>query len=198
MATILWPNIYLQSHINMVSNIGCSVMLLHITFMVLRFTLPQNVIVLPRQTRLNGLFCGLQKSWIEEMLPVTISSHLMVLQWNWRKNRKKLPPLFLGMKGKLFRVCNHSLDSALASDVKKKRPFLVLLSTIHKKNQMNENDVQKKLKIIDSYNSTKFDVCIWVGTYPRKYKLNWCNMIDISELNAFVVFINLNPLRNHT
>lgn len=79
---------------------------------------------------------------------------------------------------------------------------MTLLSTYHQNFAIDSNDPEKKPEIIKFYNHTKGGVDILdqlVGTYRCKRKVNrwpvaiFCNMLDISAVNAFKIFIALNP-----
>lgn len=125
-----------------------------------------------------------------------------------RKNRKEIPPVLLDMKKKAplhseF-VFNHSLPATMVSYTQKKNKFVTLLSTLHFKKQVAADGL-KKPEIITFYNSTKGGVDTLdklVGTYPCRRKVNrwpvavFCNMLDISAYNAFVIFTELNPAWN--
>lgn len=126
-----------------------------------------------------------------------------------RKNRKEIPPLLLQMKNKPVYhsefVFDHDLRSTLVSNVPKKNRFVTLFSTLHDQKSV-ANDEQKKPEIIRFYNATKGGVDSLdklVGTYRCKRKVNrwplalFCNILDTSAYNSFVIFIHLNADRKY-
>lgn len=95
----------------------------------------------------------------------------------------------------------------MVSYVTKRHRFVTLLSTMHTRKKINVADAKKKPEIIEFYNKTKCGVDIMdemVGTYRCKRKVNrwpvavFCNMLDISALNAYIIYIELNPNWNYT
>lgn len=126
-----------------------------------------------------------------------------------RKNRKEIPPLLLQMKNKPVYhsefVFDHDLRSTMVSYVPKKNRFVTLFSTLHDQKSV-ANDEQKKPEIIRFYNATKGGVDSLdklVGTYRCKRKVNrwplalFCNILDTSAYNSFVIFIHLNADWKH-
>lgn len=122
-----------------------------------------------------------------------------------RKNRKELPPQLVNMKKKPVHhsefAFDHRLKATLVSYVPKKNRFVTLLSTLHKTDAVAD-DAKRKPEIITYYNETKCGVDVldqMVGTYRCKRKVNrwpvalFCNMLDVSGVNAFVLFTSLNP-----
>lgn len=130
----------------------------------------------------------------------------MTLVGTIRKNRKEIPPILLNMKkkpvGHTEFVFEHNLGACMLSYVPKKRRFVSLLSTYHSSVHIDAMDPQRKPDIIKFYNQTKGGVDTLdklVGTYRCKRKVNrwpvalFCNMLDVSASNAFVIFTSLNP-----
>lgn len=82
--------------------------------------------------------------------------------------------------------------------------FLSLLSTYHKKLEIDSTQ-KRKPNILTFYNETKCGVDTMdqiIGTYRCKRKVNrwpmalFCDILDISAYNAFVIFISIFPLWN--
>ncbi|XP_037911881.1 piggyBac transposable element-derived protein 4-like [Hermetia illucens] len=91
-------------------------------------------------------------------------------------------------------------NNTMISYVPKKNRFVTLFSTLHDQKSV-ANDEQKKPEIIRFYNATKGGVDSLdklVGTYRCKRKVNrwplalFCNILDTSAYNSFVIFIHLN------
>lgn len=83
----------------------------------------------------------------------------------------------------------------------KKNKLVTVLSSFHHDNSTN-SDHKKLPEIIDYYNRTKTGVDLMdklVGSYTVRRKSNrwpytvFCNMIDISGINAFVLWTKCNP-----
>ena len=84
----------------------------------------------------------------------------------------------------------------------KKNKVVTLLSTMHHQPTIDSTDAEKKPEVIVSYNSTKAGVDTMdrmVRNYSVKKKsrrwpmIIFYNMIDISALNAYIVYASLNP-----
>jgi hypothetical protein len=79
---------------------------------------------------------------------------------------------------------------------------VVLLSTEHYKAEIEDKDPQQKPVIITHYNDTKVGVytldCM-ISEYSRKRQTNrwpmelFMNMVDISAINAFVLWKSIHP-----
>lgn len=123
-----------------------------------------------------------------------------------RKNRKEIPPLMVDMKTKKAHhteaVFDHELRACMISYVPKPRRFVTLLSTYHSSVEIHHQEPEKKPEIIKFYNRTKGGVDVLdklVGTYRCKRKVNrwpmalFCNMLDISACNAFIIYTKMNP-----
>lgn len=122
-----------------------------------------------------------------------------------RKNRKEIPPVLSNMKKKPVLhsefVFDHRLRATMVSYVPKRNKFVILLSTLHTKKEIDSGNAHKP-EIIKFYNSTKGAVDIldeMVGSYRCKRKvLRWPlalfqNMLDISAVNALVLFLDVKP-----
>lgn len=127
-----------------------------------------------------------------------------------RKNRVEIPPIILDMKKKSeFHsqfVFDHKLKATMVSYVPKKGRFVCLLSTFVTDNTI-DNGKKKKPEIILRYNKEKGAVDTLdklVGTYRSKRKCQrwpmalFSNILDVSAVNAFIIFTELNPEWNTT
>lgn len=127
-----------------------------------------------------------------------------------RKNRKEIPPILLQMKNKPnFHsefVFEPNVRCTMVSYVPRKNRFVTLLSTMHTTKEVDDTTPALKPEIINFYNSTKGGVDTMdklVGTYRCKRKVErwplavFCNLLDISAVNAFVIFTSLNPTWNY-
>ena len=84
----------------------------------------------------------------------------------------------------------------------KKGKLVTLLSTMHDQPQIDSNTEKKKPKMILDYNSTKAgvdtaDQMARMYTVKRKSKrwplICFYNIIDISAINSYVIWLHLNP-----
>lgn len=168
------------------------------------------MIVLRLTDGLNGRNVTCDNFFTSHSLATELKKRQMTLVGTIRKNRKELPPVLIDMKRKPAEysefVFDHKLRGTLVSYVPKKNRFVTLLSTYHTKKQISEGD-KKKPDIIKFYNSTKGAVDTldeMVGTYRSKRKVwRWPlaffeNMLDISAVNALVIFLACNPYWEHT
>jgi len=120
-----------------------------------------------------------------------------------RKNKTTIPCILLDMKRRpLFtsRFC-FTADTSLVSYNPKKNKVVVLQSTMHM-NKYVSTDSERKPYIILDYNATKgavdtVDKMITSYSCKRKTKrwplVVFCNILDISVINAFVLFTNVYP-----
>lgn len=135
-----------------------------------------------------------------------LHNNRMTILGTIRKNRTEIPSVLLDMRQKPIYhtevVYEHKLQAVMLSYVPRRYRFVTLLSTYHNVVSINENSEQKKPNIIEDYNKTKSGVDTMdqmVATYTCKRKVNrwpmavFCNMLDVSALNAFVTFIALFP-----
>ena len=120
-----------------------------------------------------------------------------------RKSRTELPPILMPSKERELYSSIYAFrdDASLVSYVPKKKKAIILLSTFHKKIQ-NADDETKKPEIILHYNETKVGVDIMdqmVKNFTtRRATKRWTlalfeNFLDISALNSFVIWMQLNP-----
>lgn len=126
-----------------------------------------------------------------------------------RKNKAFLPLNAVNTKQKP--VCSsefffdHTNNITLVSYIPKKNRCVNLLSTLHHKIEIS-NDNQKKPEIIKFYNKTKCGVDVLdqlIGTYSCKRRTNrwpmvlFSNMLDISAYNGFVIWTEIYPSWNN-
>lgn len=84
----------------------------------------------------------------------------------------------------------------------KKNRFVTLLSTYHQHIRIDPNDPERKPNIIHFYNDTKGGVDVvdkLVAAFRCKRKINrwpvalFCNILDVSASNAFIIFNDIFP-----
>lgn len=139
-------------------------------------------------------------------LAMTLLRRKQTLVGTVRKNKLFLPPIILDLKKKpiFYSKFLFTEKATIVSYVPKKYKFTVLYSTLHHTPDVHE-DQQKKPDIIHFYNKTKAGVDALdqlVCNYTCKRKTNrwpvalFCNMLDISAYNSFVLWTKLNPSWN--
>lgn len=133
-----------------------------------------------------------------------LSQRKITLLGTVRKNRRELPAEFVTTKGRqeLSSIFAFSNDGMLVSYSPKRGKVVVLFSSMHNQPQIDASHPGKKPQIILDYNGTKggvdtADQMLRMYTTKRMTR-RWpmaifYNMIDISALNAFIVWISLNP-----
>jgi hypothetical protein len=121
-----------------------------------------------------------------------------------RNNRREVPKELREVKQKKLyeSVFAYTEDGVqIVSYKAKKNKNVCLLSSQHKSNKLSEGNKQKPETIL-YYNSTKGGVdCVdeRVGTYSVKYTSKrwhvpvWCNIIDLTCYNAFVLYTSTFP-----
>ncbi|XP_065364356.1 uncharacterized protein LOC135957517 isoform X1 [Calliphora vicina] len=120
-----------------------------------------------------------------------------------RKNKKSIPPKLLECKNvPLFQsTFAFTENTALVSYIDRKDNCVLLQSTMHVSNDV-ESDGKKLPKIMKYYNKTKGGadtVDKMLSCYSSKRKTNrwpmavFANMIDISALNAMIIFKDVKP-----
>lgn len=162
-------------------------------------------VVLTLTEDLNGRNVTCDNFFTSYSLATELKKRQMTVVGTIRKNREELPPVSIRMKSKpplhSEFVFDHKLRATIVSYVPKKNRFVTLLSTMHTRKEVDGGE-KKKPEIINYYNATKGAVDTldeMVGTYRCKRKvLRWPlavfeNMLDISAVNALVIFLHLNP-----
>lgn len=120
-----------------------------------------------------------------------------------RKNKRSIPPKLLQCKKVPLYSSTFAFteDTTLVSYVSRKNKCTLLQSTMHNTPDIG-TDTKKLPAIVAYYNRTKGGVDTidkMLGTYSCKRKSNrwpmavFSNIIDISALNAFVVYNEINP-----
>lgn len=141
-------------------------------------------------------------------LAVELKKRRLTLLGTVRKNKKFLPPYIIDMKGQppttsRF-VFDHNLNATIVSYVPKKNRLVLLMSTLHHDKKISDKEHKKPEMILD-YNKTKCGVDTLdqlIGTYTCKRKVNrwpvavFCNMLDVSACNAYVIFKEIIPKWN--
>lgn len=135
-----------------------------------------------------------------------LNKNRMTILGTIRKNRTEIPSVLVDMRQKPIYstevVYEYKLQAVMLSYVPRRYRFVTLLSTYHNVVSINEQDEKKKPNLIEDYNKTKSGVDTMdqmVATYTCKRKINrwpmavFCNMLDVSALNAFVTFVSLFP-----
>ncbi|GAV00940.1 hypothetical protein RvY_11722 [Ramazzottius varieornatus] len=121
-----------------------------------------------------------------------------------RKNRKEIPSAFLPSKSRaaFSSYFGHKPDFTLVSYAPKKGKAVVLLSSRHFSQEADEESPEEKPEIVTHYNRTKAEVDILDqlnGNYSvRRKTCRWpmalfYDIVDISALNSYVVWTELNP-----
>lgn len=119
-----------------------------------------------------------------------------------RKNKTSIPSEILQTKGRERYSSTFAFtdDATLVSYIPKKNKCVVLQSTLHKDEKIDQS-LQRKPEIINDYNKTKGAVDTldkMVATYTTKRKTNrwpvvvFSNILDISAYNAFVLYCKIN------
>lgn len=133
-----------------------------------------------------------------------LSKKQMTLLGTIRKNRTELPPEFVTVKGRevLSSLFAFRDDATLVSYCPKKGKVVTLLSSMHTQPEVNETRPDKKPLMITDYNATKggvdtADQMLRIYSTKRMTR-RWpmavfYNMLDISAMNAFLVWISLYP-----
>ena len=119
-----------------------------------------------------------------------------------RKNKKEIPEKLLHIKGRepFSSIFAFQKSASIVSYCPKKGKNVILLSSMHFQSEIDNSEKKKPLKILD-YNSTKsgvdtMDQMVMNYTTKRKTKrwpiVIFYNMLDISALNAFIIWNHLN------
>lgn len=119
-----------------------------------------------------------------------------------RKNKPSLPPELLQTKNKAVHSSSYAFtnDTMVVSHIPKKNKCVVLQSTYHLEQKVDPES--KKPQVILDYNSTKGAVDTldkMISCYTCKRKTNrwpvivFTNVLDISAVNAYVLFTKANP-----
>jgi hypothetical protein len=120
-----------------------------------------------------------------------------------RKNRGELPAALTEVKGReeFSSLFAFQAGETLVSYCPKKGKVVVLLSTMHFQPEVTQTEEKKPLMILD-YNTTKAGVDVMdqmVRTYTTKRMTRrwpmviFYNMLDVSALNAFIIWMHLKP-----
>nr|XP_033472352.1 piggyBac transposable element-derived protein 4-like [Epinephelus lanceolatus]XP_033472354.1 piggyBac transposable element-derived protein 4-like [Epinephelus lanceolatus] len=130
----------------------------------------------------------------------------MTLVGTLRKNKPELPPQLLQtrLREPLSSVFAFTRTQTAVSYVPKRGRNVLLLSTKHREPAVEEGP-KKKPKIVTDYNHCKGAVDNLdkvVGTYSsRRRSCRWpqtlfCNILDVSSYNAFILFVAVDPSWN--
>ena len=121
-----------------------------------------------------------------------------------RKNRVELPPEFVTAKGReaLSSKFAFTKDAMIVSYCPKKSKIVVLMSSMHDQGEIDDSHPKKKPRMILEYNLTKGGVDTsdqMLRNYScKRMTRRWpiaifANMLDISALNAYIIWMLLNP-----
>ena len=120
-----------------------------------------------------------------------------------RKNRKELPAEFVSTKDRkeFTTLYGFQKEAMIASYCPKKGMMVTLLSTMHLDKGTESPGMEKKPEVITYYNAKKggvdtMDQMVRWFTTKRKTR-KFYNKLDISALNAFIVWMSLNK-ENYT
>ena len=131
----------------------------------------------------------------------------MTLLGTVRKNRSELPPELVTVTGRqvMSTMFAYHKDATIASYCPKKGRVVILMSSLHSRGEVDVNNPKKKPAMILEYNATKGGVDTadkMLRTYSTKRMTRrwpvavFSNMLDISALDAYIVWILLNPQWN--
>lgn len=120
-----------------------------------------------------------------------------------RKNKGELPNEFIATKGRATESTMFGFqdDTMIVSYCPKKGRVVTLLSTLHNQKEIDEGE-KNKPAVIKTYNETKAGVDKadqMARNYSVKRKTRrwpmavFSNMVDISALNAFIIYLQLFP-----
>lgn len=121
-----------------------------------------------------------------------------------RRNRKELPSEFVTVKDRevYSTLFGFQDDSMIVSYCPKKGKIVTLLSTMHSEPDIDHSNEKKKPEVILAYNATKGGVdtmdqmvrCYSVKRMTRRWPMViFYNMIDVSALNAYIIWMSLKP-----
>ena len=126
-----------------------------------------------------------------------------------KKCKREIPDCMKPAKSRETKTSIFGLNDQLtmASYVSKKNKAVILLSTMHYKISIDEEDHKKRSEIIKFYNKTKIGVDLvdqMVGTYTcrrqtrrRPLKL-FFNLLDVATLNAYTICTQVHPDQQST
>ena len=121
-----------------------------------------------------------------------------------RKNKGELPVEFTNSKKRTpyTTLFGFKKEAMILSYCPKKGKVVTLLSTMHSQPDIDNSTKELKPEVIRCYNSTKFGVdtmdqmvrCYGIKRKARRWPLVlFYNMIDISAMNAFIIYHTLKP-----
>lgn len=135
----------------------------------------------------------------------------MTLVGTMRANRRELPTAFTTHKGRELlstiqaTTTTEQGSTLLVSYMAKRNKVVNVLSTMHRKAVVQQDNVKRKTDVIQFYNATKGGVDAAderVGTYSVKFRARrwhvvvFCNILDLSAFNGFVVHRLFDPQWN--
>ena len=119
-----------------------------------------------------------------------------------RKNRKEIPKEFLSLRRPLHStIFAYKGRTQLLSYMAKKSKCVLVLSTLHRSNEVRDDEDHKPQTILD-YNMLKCPVDVldqMANTYTTRRKVRrWPvtvfeNVLDLAAINAFVTWIKCHP-----
>lgn len=120
-----------------------------------------------------------------------------------RRNKPSIPPILLQTKNKEVYASTFAFtnDTMLVSYIPKRNKCVIVQSTLHFEKKVDTSECKKPQAILD-YNSTKgavdtLDKMISCYTCRRKTKrwpvVVFSNVLDISAVNAYILFLAANP-----
>lgn len=163
-------------------------------------------VVLDLTKGLKGINVTADNFFITHALGVELLKRKITLVGTVKKNKTFLPLRISDMKSERQFSSRFLFDNAnkttIVSYVPKKKRIVILLSTMHHETKINEEDAKMKPEIITYYNATKSAVDTldqMVGNYRSKRQTRrwpyalFCHMIDLTALNAYILFCEVNP-----
>lgn len=164
------------------------------------------VLDLAKPYRKSGRNITADNFFVNLYLAENLNKMNLTLVGTVRKSKRFLPPSMLPSRDRAVKSTNFAFQekTMLCSYVPKKNKAVVLLSTMHSKPEVEDNEA-KKPALIMHYNATKGGtdtMDAMLSRFSCKRKTNrWSlayffNMLDIAALAAYIVFKENNPKLN--
>jgi hypothetical protein len=170
------------------------------------------VLTLTESLRHSGRNVTCDNFFTSLSLAEKLHSRNMTIVGTLRANRRELPRLLASHHNRelysTIQAVNKSsaLKTLLVSYMAKREKVVNILSTTHRKTIVDVNTEKKKPDVVHYYNSTKGGVDAVderVGTYSVKFKCRrwhvtfFCNILDLSAFNGFVIHSLHDPIWNN-
>lgn len=151
----------------------------------------------------TGRGCTADNFFSSKSLAYSLLTRQMTYCGTVRKNRRFIPPCILETKGREVKSSTFAFteDVTLVSYLQKKNKNVIVISSQHHSNEVDDKREDGKPAIILHYNKTKgavdtADQLIRTYSCQRKNRrwpmVFFQNLVDIAALNSFVVFTSVN------